>query len=131
MEQINAIRTSLADAADSTAREMSEARQEGGFDFGKIWRDRSEHLRKAPANEIAPPIDRMRGDMDGRLWLRLFSPGNSRERWQVWDLMEPSPEFRLVLAEGEVFLDAAGDRVLVGRRDEFDVDHLVVKEIER
>lgn len=130
-ERINAIRTRRADAADSTARRMSEAREEGGFDFGQIWRGRSEHLRKAPANEIAPPVDRMHGDMDGRLWLRMFHPGNSRERWQVWDLTEPGPEFTLVLAEGEVFLDAAGDRVLVGTRDEFGADYLLIKEIAR
>ena len=86
-------------------------------------------FRDFPANEIAPPIDRMRGDLDGRLWLRALSPGADREHWQVWDVSGPTLEFTLTLPIGEELLDAAGSRVLLRARDELDVDYLIVREM--
>ena len=130
-DQIDAVRARHIEADDAIARKISEGQRKDGFDFASMWRNRSEHVRQAPANEIAPPISRMKGDLDGRLWLRLLRPGDTRQHWQVWNLTGPDLEFTLVLAEGETFFDATGDRVLVGARDEFDVDYLLVKEIVR
>ena len=83
-----------------------------------------------PANNVAPAINHMLGDLDGRLWLRIFRPDEEAEHWQVWDLEGPNLEFTLTLPEGEELLDAAGNRVLVLTRDEFDVQYLVLREIE-
>lgn len=130
-ETIEAVRDSQLRKVEATAREMAESQGSGDFDFASIWRRRSDHIRAVPANEVAPPIDRMRGDSDGRLWLRLLRPGDAAKRWQVWDLTGPSLVFTLRVPEGEVLLDAAGNRVLVRGRDEFDVDYLVVKGIVR
>lgn len=95
-----------------------------------------DRLRDVPANEVAPAIDRMLGDLDGRLWLRLFDPADTgvdpadlSEQWQVWDLSGPRLLFTVTLADGEELLDAAGDRVLVGTQDEFEVDYVVVREL--
>ncbi|MDE2795558.1 MAG: hypothetical protein OXL34_12125 [Gemmatimonadota bacterium] len=118
---------------------------------GRIAEERGEELRRPrglessgdrlgdlPANEIAPPVDRIRGDMDGRLWMRLFDPANTgvdpgsvSEQWLVWDISGPRLLFTVVLGPGDLFLDAAGDRVLLRTRDEFDVDYVVVREIVR
>lgn len=95
-----------------------------------------DRLRDLPANEVTPAIDRMLGDLDGRLWLRLFDPVDTgvdrpgvSEQWQVWDISGPRLVFTVTLADGEELLDAAGDRVLVGTQDEFEVDYVVVREI--
>ena len=103
----------------------------GRFDFGRLWRTRSDHVRTVPANEVAPPIDRLKGDLDGRLWMRLVRPEGGRERWQVWELAGPELAFTLTLSEGEALLDAAGDRVLVATTGEFDEARLLVKEMAR
>ena len=87
-------------------------------------------FRDLPANNVAPAINHMKGDLDGRLWLRLFRPDEEAEYWQVWDIDGPNLEFTLTLPEGEELLDAAGDRVLLRTRDEFDVEYLVLREIE-
>ena len=83
-----------------------------------------------PANNVAPAINHMLGDLDGRLWLRIFRPGEEAEHWQVWEIDGPNLKFTLTLREGEELLDAAGDRVLVRTKDEFDVHYLVVRRIE-
>jgi len=83
-----------------------------------------------PANNAAPAINRMLGDLDGRLWMRIFRPGAEAEHWQVWNIGGPTLEFALTLPEGEELLDAAGDRVLVRARDELDVEYVVLREIE-
>ena len=117
--------------------------------FGRIAEERGEEVKRPrgledsadrlsalPANEVAPSIDLMRGDMDGRLWLRLFDPANTgvdpgsvSERWLVWDIAGPQLLFKVVLGPGDLFLDAAGNRVLLRTRDEFDVDYVVVREL--
>ncbi len=126
--QIDAVRARRIEGEEDIARKIGEG-QGDGFDFASMWRGRIEHVREAPANEVAPPISRMKGDRDGRLWLRLLRPGDTRQHWAVWDLAGPSLLFTLVLAEGEAFFDATGDRVLVGAQDELDVDYLLVREI--
>ena len=88
-----------------------------------------EHFRTAPANDAAPSIDRMLGDWDGRLWLRLLRPGTATEHWQVWDISGPGQLFTLTLPEGERLVDIAGDRLLVQTQDEFGTDYLRVREM--
>lgn len=88
-----------------------------------------EHFRTAPANDTAPSIDRMLADRDGRLWLRLFRPGEAKEHWQVWDISGPQQVFTLTLPEGERLLDSAGGRLLIQTQDEFGTDHLLVREM--
>lgn len=85
-----------------------------------------------PVNRVAPSIDRMIGDLVGRLWLRMFRTDAQREEWQVWNIAGavPSLEFILALPMGEELLDAAGDRVLVRQKDALDVSYVVVREIE-
>lgn len=94
--------------------------------------DIAERVASIPANTLAPPIDRVSGDLVGRLWLRLFRPGAEWEEWQVWDIAEGDAvlEFVLALPLGEELLDAAGNRVLLRQKDEMDVSYLVVREIE-
>ena len=87
-------------------------------------------FRDRPFADAARPIDRMLGDLDSRLWLRAFRFGGEREYWQAWNISGPSLEFTLTLPVGEELLDAAGNRVLVRTRDEFDVDYVVLREIE-
>ncbi|MYK67549.1 MAG: hypothetical protein F4022_13885 [Gemmatimonadetes bacterium] len=79
---------------------------------------------------VPDQINHMLGDLDGRLWLRIFRPGEEAEHWQVWDMDGPSLEFTLTLREEEELLDAAGNRVLMRTRGEFDVEYLVLPEIE-
>lgn len=132
-EDVEAVRQRLLAVNEDQTRSIREQMQGNDFpiDIASLWAKRSDHIPAVPANEIAPPIDLMQGDFDGRLWLRLLRPGETGQRWQVWDLVGPSLEFTLVLSESEAFLDAVGDRVLVRARDEFDVDYLLVKEIVR
>ena len=78
-------------------------------------------FRNLPANNVAPAINHMLGDLDGRLWLRLFRLDEEAEYCQVWDIDGPNLEFTLTLPEGEELLDAAGDRVLLRTRDELDL----------
>lgn len=129
-EQIEAERNRLLAANDGMADRVSRA-STGDFDFGRLWGRRAEFIRTVPANSVAPPVDRMVGDLDGRLWLRVYRPGSESEYWQAWDLSGPSLMFTLTLSKGETFLDAAGDRVLLQTTDELDVEYVLVKEMTR
>ena len=128
--QIEAERNRRLVAIEAEAVRMTDG-STGRFDFGRLWRTRADHVRKVPANDDAPPIDRLKGDLDGRLWMRLVRPGDQREHWQVWDLAGPGLAFTLTLSEGEALLDAAGDRVLVTTTGQFGEAHLLVKEVAR
>lgn len=86
-------------------------------------------FRNLPASRVARPIDRIIGDLDGRLWMRTVRPGEDREHWQVWDIASAKVEFTVVLRRAEELLDAAGSLVLVSSKDAFDVDYLLVREI--
>lgn len=129
-EDVDIVRQRRLAANEDETRMIREQMQDFPVDVASRWAMHSDHIRAVPANDVAPPIDLMRGDFDGRLWLRLFRPGDTQKRWQVWELAGPSLAFTLILSESEAFLDATGDRILVRTRDEFDVDYLLVKEIE-
>ena len=124
---------SFAEMAGRIAQEQGrEVRGISGLE------DSADRMGDLPANEVTPPIDRMLGDMDGRLWLRLFDPANEdlddgavSEEWLVWDISGPRLVFKVTLAPGEDLLDSSGDRVLLRTSDEFDVDYVVIKGIVR
>lgn len=121
------------DAERNRRRARNDARvkdaERFGGEFARIVAGSSENLDDIPANEVAPPIDRVVGDLDGRLWLRLFYPDREIEQWQVWDVSAQEMLFTLALPVGEQVLDAVGDRVLVRTQDEFGVDYLLVREM--
>jgi len=121
------------DAERNRRRARNDARvkdaERFGGEFARIVAGSSENLDDIPANEVAPPIDRVVGDLDGRLWLRLFHPDGEIEQWQVWDVSAQEMLFTLALPVGEQVLDAVGDRVLVRTKDEFGVDYLLVREM--
>lgn len=81
----------------------------------------------APHNPVAPPIDAVMTDRDGRVWVRDYVlPGAGTQRWTTWERGENV--FAVELAVGEMLLDAQGDRVMVRLRD-FERDRVQVRRI--
>ena len=81
-------------------------------------------------NEVAPPLDRIRFDAGGRLWVRHYlMPGDNRERWTVLD--EQAGAFLVDTPASEQLLDARGDLVLLRARSELGVDRAVIRRLVR
>ena len=81
-------------------------------------------------NEVAPPIDRVRFDAGGRLWVRHYvMPGDDRERWTVLD--DQSGTFFVETPPSEQVLDARGDLVLLRARSGLGVDRAVIRTLAR
>lgn len=79
-------------------------------------------------NQIAPAIDRIRYDGDGRLWMRHYlMPGADTKRWTVWD--GESTTFSVAIAASESLLDAQGNLVLLRIRSELGIDRAVIREL--
>lgn len=79
-------------------------------------------------NEIAPAIDRMQFDGDGRLWMRHYvMPGADTKTWTVWD--GGSNTFSVDMPAGETLLDVMGSLVLLRTRSELGVDRAVIREL--
>ncbi|MCY3547369.1 MAG: hypothetical protein OXH49_10870 [Gemmatimonadetes bacterium] len=79
-------------------------------------------------NEIAPAIDRMRFDGDGRLWMRHFvMPGTDTKTWTVWD--GGANTFSVDMPASETLLDVMGSLVLLRTRSELGVDRAVIREL--
>ena len=79
-------------------------------------------------NEFAPPIDAVRFDSSGRLWIRLYvMPGNDVKRWTVWE--DGRKTFSLELGASESWLDARGNLVLLRVRNSLGEDRAVVREL--
>lgn len=73
----------------------------------------------------SPPIDAMRADGEGRLWVRWYlMPGDELQRWGVWDGRDEL--FRVEIPKGMEFMDARGDLILLRVEDAFDVPRAVV-----
>ena len=87
------------------------------------------HFRNLPAGDIARPVDRVLGDLNGRVWLRTVRPGEDREHWSVWEPARPKLAFTVVLRKGETLLDAAAGRVLLHTKDQHDVEYVLVRRI--
>jgi len=86
-------------------------------------------VEKLPANEVAPPIDRLLVDADGRIWARMTPlPEDPTVLWSVHD---PSgrPRFALCLPRDEELLDAKGLSVLTRVRGRQEQDLLTLKEL--
>lgn len=81
-------------------------------------------------NEVAPPIDRIRFDAGGRLWVRHYvMPGDDRERWTVVD--DQAEAFLVETPPSEQLLDARGNLVLLRARSELGVDRAVIRTLVR
>ena len=86
---------------------------------------RERHYRH---NEVAPPIDAIRIDWDGRLWMRHYvMPGDDAKRWTVWDGEREA--FSVELPVGETWMDARGNLVLIRVRNTLGVDRAVIREM--
>lgn len=76
--------------------------------------------------DISPPIDMMRADGDGRLWVRRYvMPGDETQRWSSWDGNRQL--FWLEMPASLDLMDARGDLLLLRVRDAFDVPRAVVR----
>ena len=79
-------------------------------------------------NEIAPAIDRMQFDADGRLWMRHYvMPGADTKRWTVWD--GESTTFSVETPASESWLDARGNLVLLRIRSGLGIDRALIREL--
>lgn len=79
-------------------------------------------------NEFAPPIDAVRFDSSGRLWIRLYvMPGDDVKRWTVWE--DGRKTFSVELDASERWLDARGNLVLLRVRNSLGEDRAVVREL--
>ncbi len=79
-------------------------------------------------NEVAPPINAVRLDRDGRLWVRHYAlPGDDVERWTVRDGEREA--FSVELPAGETWMDARDNLVLIRIRNSLGVDRVVMREM--
>ena len=79
-------------------------------------------------NEIAPAIDRMQFDGDGRLWMRHYvMPDADAKTWTVWD--GGPGTFSVDMPTSETLLDVRGSLVLLRARSELGVDRAVIREL--
>lgn len=79
-------------------------------------------------NEVAPPIEAVRLDRDGRLWVRHYVlPADEVERWTVYDGEREA--FALELPMGETWMDARGNHILLRIRNTLGVDRVVIREM--
>ena len=87
-------------------------------------------LKDWPINEVAPPIDTLLTDFDGRLWARDYRlPDRDSVTWRVWDIDRAQLLFTARMDGEDVLLDARGDLVLLRRVDAFDVPRAVVSQL--
>ena len=79
-------------------------------------------------NEVAPRIDAIRFDADGRLWIRRYvMPGDDVKRWTVWDGGRKT--FSVELSASETWLDARSNLVLLRVRNSLGEDSAVIREL--
>ena len=84
-------------------------------------------LNDWPVNEVAPAIDALLTDFDGRLWVRDYRlPDQDSVTWRVWDIDRQELLFTARMGGEDRLLDARGDLVLLRRLDEFDVPRAVI-----
>ncbi len=90
----------------------------------------SREVAKLPANELAPPVDRLLVDADGRIWARLTPmPEDAAVLWSVENPLDSRDRFAVCLPRNEEVLDAAGSRFLARVRNHGEGDRLAVKEL--
>lgn len=118
------------EAALDEARVRNEQRVErrarllGRAGLGPAQRTRGSEVEFRHRDE-APPIDAMRADGEGRLWIRLHvMPGDDLQRWRVWEGRDEL--FRVDIPKGMQFMDARGDLILLRVEDAFGVPRALV-----
>lgn len=100
--------------------------------FGAVYSPGRDSVRIAqlPANDVAPPIDRMIGDLDGRIWLRLFAmPRDTVVYWRVWTIGQDISDFDVALPRAMQLLDATGDMLLLRTISALGTDAFVIQQI--
>ncbi len=91
--------------------------------FGVPYSTTGDSIRisRLPANDVAPPVDRIIGDLDGRIWLRMYAmPGDTVVYWRVWQPGQDEPDFEISLPRSRRLLDASGVTLLLGTSDNLD-----------
>ena len=122
-EDIEAVRADLAERQRTMQVGLRNLLREAGL---PVPDDRGKKAR-LPVNPATPPIDRLFADAMDRLWARrYYLPGRDSVEWYAWGSGDDEPAFRLQLDGETVLLDAHGDQLLLGRRDEMDVDYVLV-----
>lgn len=101
------------------------------FGISSDRRDSKEEVyRAAPANDAAPPIDKLLVDLNGRLWIRQFlMPDGNVVRWQVWDVAHVRLESIVEFDREARLLDADKNRLLLHYTDSFGVDRVEIREM--
>ena len=114
----------------------NEALSEAFADFGvsppnRGFLNRADSIRVSRLQVSAelPPIDRLHGDAEDRLWIRRFSVARDTVVvWEVWNPSPPSLEFYVTMTPSDRLLDAIGDRVMLLVSDGFsDQDYIAIK----
>lgn len=98
--------------------------------FGAVYSTGRDSVRIAglPANDTAPSVDRLFGDLDGRVWLRLFAmPSDTVVYWRVWSVGHTNPEFELRLPRAKQLLDASGDLLLLRTANDLGAEEFVIQ----
>ena len=97
----------------------------GSMEAQTLQRHREQDYRY---NEVAPRIDAIRFDADGRLWIRRYvMPGDDVKRWTVWDGGRKT--FSVELSASETWLDARSNLVLLRVRNSLGEDSAVIREL--
>lgn len=129
-DEVRMAREFEASRVQETKAWLMEATLEGRTPFStspEVWADFPTLPSDWPANEVAPPIDAMLTDFDGRLWVRDYPlPGQDSVTWRVWDIDRERMLFTTRMAGEDTLLDARGDLVLLHRLDAFDAPRAVV-----
>ncbi len=124
-EDVAAARASLAERQRDRQGRTAALMRQAGLPDGLA--DYDGNAPQVPANEVAPRIDRMFVDAADRLWAREYQMDASDPvEWLVWDPDKGEPVHRLRLDGDTELLDARGELLLLARRDEMDVDHVLV-----
>ncbi len=100
--------------------------------FGAVYSPRRDSVRidRLPSKTLAPPVDRVLGDLDGRVWLRIFAmPSDTMVHWRVWKIGHDSPDFEVELPRSTPLLDASGDLLLLENAGELASNGFTIRQI--
>lgn len=72
------------------------------------------HMTDVPANDVAPPVDRLFVDASDRVWIRLLPmPDDEIVRWHVWSINRQAPLFLFETSRRLDVIDAYDTNVLL------------------
>ena len=122
-EDVEATRANLAERQRTMQGKLARLVLEAGLPEP----DDRGNTTRLPVNPVTPPIDRLFADAMDRLWARKYHlPGRDSTEWLAWGPGDDEPVLRLQLDGETVLMDVHGDLLLLGRRDEMDVDYVLV-----